>query len=238
MMFTLGLLPCDTLEERLALIADPMRLRPMVAEVRTRINEFLRRAVEVVRARFHGRVSYASLPFEGVDWSRFDIISTDAGYRTRETAPRFREQIRAFVAQGRAQGKPVAITEFGCLPYRGSAEAGGSELSMIEWTDGRPARVKDQHIRDETEQATYLRELLDVFESEGVDAAFVYTFARYDLPHRGNPAEDFDIASRGIVKVLDDKSGLRAERYPGMPWEPKAAFDALAEYYGRRRSHV
>ncbi|MGH7651092.1 MAG: hypothetical protein ACREMS_04550, partial [Gemmatimonadaceae bacterium] len=149
-ILTLGFLPGETLEERLALIADPIRLRPMVAEVRARINDFLRRAVEIVRARFHGKVSYASLPFEGVDWSRFDIISTDAGYRTRETAPRFREQIRAFVAQGRAQGKPVAITEFGCMTYRGAAEAGGSELTMIEWgSDGRPARLKGEYIRDD-----------------------------------------------------------------------------------------
>ncbi|MGH7652417.1 MAG: hypothetical protein ACREMS_11330, partial [Gemmatimonadaceae bacterium] len=122
------------------------------------------------------------------------------------------------------------ITEFGCMTYRGAAEAGGSELTMIEWgSDGRPARLKGEYIRDDIEQATYLRELLDVFESEGVDSAFVYTFARYDLPYRPNPTEDFDIASRGIVKVLDDKSGLRAVRYPGMRWEPKAGFDALAE---------
>jgi hypothetical protein len=237
MMFTQGFLTGDTLEERLALIADPRRLRPRVIEVRARVNDFLRRAVDVVRARFGGKVSYASLPFEGVDWSRFDIIATDAGYRTKETAPRFREQIRAFVAQGRAHGKPVAITEFGCPPFRGAAEAGGSELTMIEWgADGRAAHVRGEYVRDEVEQATYLRELIDVFESEGVDSAFVYTFARYDLPYRANPAEDFDIASRGIVKVLDDKSGLRAERYPGMPWEPKAAFDALADCYGRSRS--
>jgi hypothetical protein len=198
----------------------------------TIVNDFLRRAVDVVRERFRGKVSYASLPFEGVDWSRFDIISTDAGYRTRETAPHFREQIRAFVAQGRGQGKPVAITEFGCMTYRGSAEAGGSELSMIEWgAHAQAEHLKGEYIRDETEQATYLLEVLDVFESEGVDSVFVYTFARYDLPHRANLAEDFDIASRGIVKVLDDRSGSRAERYPGMPWEPKRAFDALGSLF-------
>jgi hypothetical protein len=42
---------------------------------------------------------------------------------------------------------------------------------------------------------------------------------------------DLDTASAGVVKVLD--SG-RGERYPDMPWEPKAAFDALADCYGRR----
>jgi hypothetical protein len=48
--------------------------------------------------------------------------------------------------------------------------------------------------RDENEQATYLRELLDIFNAEGVDTAFVCTFASYNLPHRSNPREDFDNA--------------------------------------------
>jgi hypothetical protein len=85
-LFTVGFLPGETLQERFALVADPLRVRPMIGEVRARINDFLRRAVEVVRARFGGKVSYASLPLEGVDWAPFDIISTDAAYRTAATA--------------------------------------------------------------------------------------------------------------------------------------------------------
>src|SRR5262249_14728270 len=77
-LFTVGFLPGDTLAERMALIADPLRLRPLIADVRVRLNEFLRRATEVVRSHFGGKVSYASLPHEGVDWSLFDIIATDA----------------------------------------------------------------------------------------------------------------------------------------------------------------
>lgn len=233
---TTGFFPGETLEERLALIADPLRVRPVLGAVRARMDAFLRRAREVVRARFGGTVSYASLPFEGVDWTDFDIIATDAGYRTKASAPHFREQIRAFVAQGRALGKPVAITEFGCPPYRGAADRGDSELSAVEWSsDGRPLRLKEELVRDEGEQATYLRELLDVFDAEGVDSAFVYTFARYDLPHGTRPDVDFDLVSRGVVRVLADRKAADAdgERYPGMPWAPKAAFTALAERYGR-----
>jgi hypothetical protein len=229
-LFTAGFLPGETLEERLALVADPARVRPMIGEVRARINDFLRRAVDVVRARFGGKVSYASLSFEGVDWAPFDIISTDAAYRTAATAGRFRENIRAFVAQGRAQGKPVAITEFGCTTHRGAANGGG-DLDLVVWgDDGRPARLKGEYVRDEDEQATYLREVLAVFAAEGVDNAFVNTFARYDLPHRSDPHTDFDMVSFGVVKVLDGRHG---QRYPDMPWEPKAAFDALADCYGR-----
>jgi hypothetical protein len=236
-LFAIGFLPGETLEERLALIADPLRLRPMIAEVRARINDFLRGAVEVVRARFGGKVSYASLPLEGVDWAPFDIISTDAAYRTKVTAAHFRDNIRAFVAQGRAQGKPVAITEFGCTTHRGAADGGGDSLvegAIIVWgDDARPVRLNGEYVRDEDEQATYLREVLDVFEAEGVDNAFVNTFARYDLPHRSDPREDFDMASFGVVKVLDGQSGARGKRYPDMPWEPKAAFTTLADLYGR-----
>lgn len=231
-LFTTGFFHGDTLEERLALIADPVRVRSLIPAVRTRMTAFLRQAVEVVRARFSGKVSYASLPFEGVDWTLFDILATDAGYRTSATAAGFRDLIRAFVAQGRALGKPVAITEFGCAPFRGAADVADTGLTQIEWgTDGRPTRLKGDHVRDENEQATYLRELLEVFETEGVDSAFVYTFARYDLPSRSDPREDFDVASAGIVSVFDAGSSARGRRYPDMPWEPKAAFDALADCY-------
>jgi hypothetical protein len=206
--------------------------------VRARINDFLARAVSVVRARFGGRVSYASiLPLEGVDWAPFDIIATDAAYRTAATAPRYREHIRAFVEQGRAQGKPVAATEFGCATFRGAGDVGGTGDAMIVWgDDGRAARLKSEYIRDEDGQALYLREVLDVFEAEGLDAAFVYTFVRYDLPHRDDPYLDLDRASASVVKVLDGHNSAhdpRARRYPDMPWEPKVAFDALADWFGR-----
>lgn len=121
-LFTVGFLPGETLEERLALVADPLRVRPLIGEVRARMNAFLRRAVDAVRARFGGPVSYASLPLEGVDWAPFDIIATDATYRSAATAAHFRDLVRTFVAQGRAQGKPVAVTEFGCMTHRGAAD--------------------------------------------------------------------------------------------------------------------
>jgi len=63
----------------------------------------------------------------------------------------------------------------------------------------------------------------------GVDHIFVYTFARYDFPHCSAPQQDFDMASYGIVKVLDKGHG---QQYPDMPWEPKLAFKTLRESYG------
>ena len=234
-LFVSGFLPGKTLADRLALIGDPLRVRPHIVQARARINDFLGRAVDVVRARFRGPVSYASLPFEGVDWSPFDVIATDAGYRTAATAGTFRDLMRAFVAQGRAQGKPVAITEFGCAAYRGAADAGKDAHALVVYgDDGRPTHLRGEYARDEGEQATYLRELLEVFDSEGVDAAFVYTFARYDLPHRDDPHTDLDRVSAGVVKVFDARtSDARDRLYPDMAWEPKEAFDALRDCYAR-----
>jgi hypothetical protein len=234
-LFTSGFLPGETLEERLALLTDPPRVRLLIGELRARVNAFLRRAVDCVRAHFGGPVSYASLPLEGVDWTPFDVIASDAVYRSAATASNFSDLIRAYVAQGREQGKPVAATEFGCMTYRGAAEVASDIHALVEWgDDGRPVGLKGEYVRDEAEQATYLRELLDVFAAEGVDAAFVYTFARYDLPHSDDPHLDLDRVSRGIVKVLDGQGGavsLSERRYPTMPWEPKASFDVLADCY-------
>lgn len=231
-VFTRGFLPGDSLDERVALLADPVRLRRELPGVPARVNAFLGEAVAAVRARFHGEVGYASLPFEGVDWTPFDVVATDGGYRSAEVAAHFRDGVRALVEHGRALGKPVVVTEFGCTTHRGAADLGARGDSIVEWRrTGLPARLTGSHVRDEREQAAYLVELLDLFADVGVDGAFANTFARYDLPHRADPDEDYDMASFGVVKVLEAAAG-------DVPWEPKAAFTALAAAYraGRARA--
>lgn len=223
-LFTSGFLPGKTFQDRVDLLTTPQRMREHLPQVPARVNEFLGKATDLVRARFGGKISYASLPFEGVDWTPFDFVATDAGYWSIEIADTYRDGIRSLVAQG----KPVAITEFGCTTHRGSADKGARGDMIVEWNDdGRPNRLDGEYTRDEHEQANYLREMLDVFTDEGVDSAFVNTFARYDLPHHSDPRQDYDMASYGIVKVLADRHG---NTYPGMPWEPKAAFTALADH--------
>jgi hypothetical protein len=226
-LFNVGFLPGDALDDRLALLTGPpAALGRAVAVVPHRINDFLAKAVAVVRERFGGRVTYASLPFEQVDWEPFDIVSTDAGYRSAEVADTFADQIRAYADQE----KPTAITEFGCTTHRGAADLGARGAFMVEWDGPRPVALKGEFVRDEQEQATYLRELLDVHTAAGIDTAFVCTFASYNLPHSADPRRDFDVASYGVVKVLEEGFGTA---YPDLRWEPKAAFAALADYFGR-----
>jgi hypothetical protein len=164
-LFTVGFLPGDRLDDRLRLLTAPRRLRGLLAGVPARVNAFLAEAVEVVGARFGGRRSYASLPFEVVDWTPFDVVSTDTGYRSAEVADRCRDDVRAFVARATALGKPAAVTEFGCTTHRGAADLGGRGDTIVEWDDdGRPRRLRGSYTRDEAGQATCLEELLDVFE--------------------------------------------------------------------------
>jgi hypothetical protein len=225
-----GFLPGDTFNERLdQLLNQPHhRRRELIPEVTARVNQFLTKATALVRERFGGKLTYAAIQqLERVDWTPFDFLSVDL-YRSAEVADRFPEGVRALVAQG----KPVAITEFGAATYRGAGDRGARGLEIVEYDKdtGAPVRLDGEYVRDEQGQATYLRELLEVFQAEGVDSTFVFTFALHGYSHRPDedPREDLDLASYGIVKVLDDRHG---EAYPDMAWEPKAAFRLLADHY-------
>ncbi|MEU5987450.1 hypothetical protein ABZ806_00575 [Spirillospora sp. NPDC047418] len=222
-----GFLPGDSLDERVGLLSRPERLRELITEVSGRVNAFLGDAVKLVRERFGGRITYAAVQLDFMDWTPFDIVSMDL-YRSADIADQFTGGVRALVAQG----KPVAITEFGSSCFRGAGDVGARGLEIVEYDEdtGAPVRLNGEYDRDEAGQAAYLSELLDVFEAEGVDSAFVFIFALYDHPHRpgGDPRNDLDLASYGIVKVLEDGHGTT---YPDMPWEPKAAFTTVAAHY-------
>lgn len=226
-LFNKGFFKEEALAERLALITNPLKFREQLPQVQQKLKVFLADVVQKIRQKFKGKISYASLPFEGVDWSLFDFIATDAGHRSAAIAPYFQKGIQTLVNLG----KPVAITEFGCCTYKGAADKGARADWIIEWDDdGRASHLNDTYIRDENEQANYLLELLEIFETEKVDAVFVNTFARYDLPHRKEPEKDLDLASGGIVKVYENMHG---KTYSDMPWEPKTAFYALSKFYNK-----
>ena len=225
-----GFVDGDRVDERLGrLLADPATRAERIAEVRYRLDQFLRTAVAAIRERFHGKVTYAAIPFEGVDWDLFDFMTLEL-IRSAEVADQFRDGVRSLVAQP----KPVAVTGFGTATWRGASDVAPRSMEILEYDAATraPLRLKGMYERDEAGQAAYLRELLDIFDSEGVDSAFVYLFALYSFPHRpdGDPRDDLDLASLGIVKVLDGRTG---DIYPDMPWEPKAAFATIAEHYSR-----
>lgn len=221
-LFTDGFLPGRDLAERVAALTDPVRMRETVAAGRAAVRDFLAEVVPLVRERFGGPVGYASVPLDDVDWAPFDLIANDGGYRDASNAAAFPRSLAAAVGQG----KPYAVTEFGCCTFRGAAEVAASTEPVTFDEHGRAATLTAALERDEEGQARYVLDLLRDYEAGGVEAAFVYTFANRHLPTTADPARDFDLAARGIVRVLPDGT-----------WAPKAAFHALAAY-GRARSRV
>ena len=223
-----GFLPGDSPEDRVARLMGQSETRAeSVRLVGVRINAFLRDAVAAVRERFQGKLTYAAIQYEQVDWTPFDFVTFEL-IRSAEVADVFRDAVRT-LAQG---PKPLAITGFGTAAYRGAGDRGGRVLEVVEYDPETkaPVRLNDVYERDEAGQAAYLSELLEIFETEGVDSAFVFLFALPGFPHRpdGDPHDDLDRAGLGIVKLLE---GRRGQTYPDMEWEPKAAFAAVAEQY-------
>ena len=219
-LFTDGFLPGRDLTERVAALRDPLRMREAVAGARAAVRDFLAEVVPLVRERFGGPVGYASVPLDDVDWAPFDLIANDGGYRDATSAATFPQSLAAAVGQG----KPYAVTEFGCCTFRGAGEVAGATEPVTFDEHGRAATLTAALERDEQGQARYVLDLLRDYEAGGVEAAFVYTFANRHLPTTADPALDFDLAARGIVRVLPDGT-----------WTPKAAFHALAAYGQARR---
>ncbi|MCL7366391.1 hypothetical protein ACUJ8N_32190 [Streptomyces sp. ESR1.13] len=178
-----GFIPGDTYGDRLRTMAEAdMEWWKSLGPVQERLNAFLPQVAEAVRAHFGGRVTYASAPWEFVDWRPFDLVGIDA-YRAAYNADTFRSELRGH----HAHGKPVAVTEYGTCAYRGAGDRGGSA-----W------QVPHDAVPDEDEQVRYFTELLDAFEEEGVDTALWFTFAGYSRPGRA------DLGSYGVVRMLDE----------------------------------
>src|SRR5690348_3925827 len=226
-LFNSGFVPGATYIERIQAMMSPALLAGMSVspdELGQRFNAFLGRAVAAVRDHFAGPVTYASGPWEPVDWSRFDIVAIDH-YRDAGNRGSYREQLRAYFAHKR----PVAVTEFGCCTYRGAEDRGAMGWAIVDRA-AQPPRLTEDVVRDEQAQADHLVEMLGILDAEGVDGAFWFTFAAYGYPHHADPRYDLDCASFGVVKLLDGATGTA---YSDMPWEPKQSFYALAERYAR-----
>jgi hypothetical protein len=223
-LFAKGFVPGDDLGGRFANIGSPTpEMGEAWKELPARMNAFMAEAAATARKHFGGRVTYASGPWEDLDWTPFDIVSVDA-YRDESNASGFEEDLRKRLTEG----KPLVATEFGCCTYEGAGAKGGLGWTIVERDDDGQGFINGDYVRDEGEQVTYLHDLLPVFERVGFDAAFWFTFAGYDLPHRSDPRRDLDMASYGVVKILDGGYGTG---YAGLGWEPKEVFHALARAY-------
>jgi hypothetical protein len=245
-LFMRGLLPGRTLQGR---IRYAMR-QPHAVRQEAPLNAFLADAVGVVRRVFGGPVTYASLAFERVDWSRFDIVGVDH-YWHKRIADRYAQTLRPWLSTG----KPVVVTEFGFRTRTGADQTGAAgpenvarasvllyvvpgvrRLMMSATTEPAGAlrrlvlpRVRTVHERNEAHQADSLVRQLTVLDGAGVDGAFIHTFVAPLNVHRPDPRHDLDTDGFALVKTLP--RGCRGTAYPDMSWEPKQSFRAVASYY-------
>jgi hypothetical protein len=230
-LFTKGIVPGRTVDQRITSIRRAgLHSGPYAQQLQA----FLAEANDEVRKVFHGPLTYASTPFEVVDWSLFDVIGVDH-YRNSKNDHRYTETIRRYVGQG----KPVVNTEFGHSSYTGD-RPGLMELGEVEMMSlalhriplagrlVRPRLKRGTFIRNETGQARQLTTTLATLDAEGVNGAFIWTFADPWLTHSADPRHDLDMTSTALVKTCERGPGTT---YPGLPWEPKPAFGAVASFY-------
>lgn len=226
-LFCAGYLPGRTIDDRLNALTGVTvvpDLHASFSELPYALNTTLGQSVAAIKDHFRGPVTYASAPWEIVDWTPFDLVSVDL-YRDSANAAGYRDSLRGYTRFG----KPVVVSEFGCCTYAGAADAGGAGFMIFDY-DAQPTKLKLKVTglqRNEAEQSRYLSELLAIFDEEGIHGAFWHTFAGWGFPHRPNPQRDLDLGSFGLVKVIEAPSTDKQE----FVLEPKAAFWALAAAY-------
>ena len=229
MLFTKGILPGNNVLERLA---NP-KLRELVLSASTQasLSAFVGRLAVTAGERFRGKLTYASVGFERVDWGPFDYVGVDL-YRGDPMFDGYPELLARYIAMG----KPVVNTEFGCCTFRGAERMGGRGWEIVDW--GRwPPRLKGEYFYDQTSQARELSTLLEINDKAGIYGTFVFTFVEPGAGLPGGREEealrlidfDPDLPRYALVKSYPDRR--RGTTYPDMPWEPKESFYAVAAYY-------
>lgn len=230
-LLTRGIVPGATIQKRVAgLFAGGG-----VSQHADALNAFLGQAGAAVRKVFGGEISYASLPFEPVDWSPFDIIGVDH-YRDARVKDRYAEMLRPL----RAHGKPVVVTEVGMRTYRGADTSGALGFGIADGVSvylhqlplvgrlTRPRLKEGDWQRDEDLQARELAETLAILQAEGADGAFVSEFVAPEDTYSDEARYDLDMSAMSLVKSY---AGARGSTYPDMTWEPKKSFRAVADFY-------
>ncbi len=225
-IFVQGIVPGDSVEERVGRLFSPLGLVKHVLKLdgktQKNLGGFLDRLVNQARLHFNGKLSYASGIWERIDWTAFDFVGIDH-YRASYNRRFYRKQLASY----RKFNKPIAVLEFGCCTYKGAEDKGAIGWAIVNWQGDKP-QLKGDYSRDETVQAEYILDILRILDEEDVLGAYVFTFVNPFYVHDENPKYDLDMASYAVVTPVSDPE---KEHFPGMPWIPKKAFYAIAKFY-------
>ncbi len=239
-LFTQGILPGKSLMKR---VRHPLFWENVKAGNHNKpLNIFLAKVAHAVRKVFHGKLTYAALIWEKVDWNIFDFVCVDHYYEVR-IKDEYTEMLRPLFDFE----KPVINSEFGCRTYKGAENAGAMGFGIINFiTLGlhqipligkliRP-RIKGQHERDEDLQASSVLNTLKILENTGINGAFVMTFVSPIFPYNTNPKYDLDMSSFSLVKTYE--KGKHGSVYTDMNWDPKKSFYTVANFYSGNKFNI
>lgn len=185
-----------------------------ISESDKALKAFLAKLAKGARKYFHGKITYASMPWEKVDWDMFDIVSSNL-YKNQWNSAYYGGELQKL----KSYGKPAAITEVGICAYKGASKLGGSSHNIVNYPE---RTIKEEIIRDEQEQADYLKELIKLYMKEKLYAAFIFDFKEEWKTYSHEPRKDLDLSSYGIVKVMPDGKIV-----------PKKAFSVVKKLYLR-----
>ena len=160
------------------------------------LNLFLKELVKIARQHFEGEITYASGFWEKIDWSIFDFVGVNKylGSWNKKTYLKELKELKKWK-------KPILITEFGCGSFKGASDLGPMSPFII---DRKKGEIKGNYVRDEEEQARYIKKLIKMFKKEKIKGSFVFTFIEPHYKYSQNPKKDLDMASFNLVRVYED----------------------------------
>ncbi len=188
------------------------KILPDTEQYQERIRQLTKTLAIETRKKFSGKITYASLPDEDIDWDHFDIV----GVNLYEDATNRGSKYSGMLEQYKQHGKPVAITEFGTAPYKGARYLGGYAHSVIDWQRGCLKRSVGfmPVIRDEKVQADYLEKLIRLYERHEIDAHFIFEYINWNTPHTPeDPKRNLSTGSFGVTHFTPAGEKVKNEAF-------------------------
>ena len=187
-----------------------------VKNIEKRLNNLIISLAKVSKKNFHGKITYASLPIEEINWNLFDIISINY-YKNKWNKNNYSDKIQEL----RKINPKIAITEFGVCSYKGASEQGGSSYNIVNY---KTKEVEKGIVRSEEEQSEYIKDLIKTYKKENVYASFIFDFKEEWKVYSKNPKKDLDMASFGIIGIKKDDSFFK-----------KKSFNVIKQLYSNKK---
>jgi len=164
------------------------KVEKCLKNIDTKLNRFLKKATNIARERFNGKVTYCAAMWENVKWENYDFdyvcVNEYISRKNEETSKKHLLELKKY-------RKPLVVSEFGCCTYEGAFEYGGGATSMYFKLEKKPKYSQQEQVRA-------IKESFKIFKEVGVSGCFYYTLVK---PFLGR----FDILSYGIVKYYKSK---------------------------------